>query len=126
MRPDRRHAHRHRHHPPGGRPSEHRPTLRPRCQPDQPQPAPLHALRRRPRRIHRHLAHRHGQGLFGGTNDTTGLTHLGARVYEPATGRFISVDPLLDPADPQQLNGYSYANNNPAEAAPAETTHRQA
>ncbi|MCD1573379.1 RHS repeat-associated core domain-containing protein, partial [Agromyces mediolanus] len=28
-------------------------------------------------------------------------------------GRFLSVDPLLDLADPQQWNGYAYANNNP-------------
>ncbi|MEW2381386.1 toxin C-terminal domain-containing protein [Micromonospora sp. NPDC047707] len=54
------------------------------------------------------------RGFVGGTKDaTTGLTHLGAREYDPAAGRFISVDPLIDPADPQQMNGYSYANNNP-------------
>ncbi|MFJ4551544.1 RHS repeat-associated core domain-containing protein [Streptomyces sp. NPDC088817] len=56
------------------------------------------------------------KGFVGGTNDTkaTGLTHLGAREYDPTTGRFISVDPLMDPGDPQTLNGYAYANNNPA------------
>ncbi|XVQ11525.1 RHS repeat-associated core domain-containing protein [Spirillospora sp. CA-255316] len=53
------------------------------------------------------------KGFVGGTNDPTGLTHLGARQYDPDTGRFISVDPLMDPADPQQMNGYTYANNNP-------------
>jgi RHS repeat-associated protein len=53
-------------------------------------------------------------GFLGKPVDaTTGLTHLGARDYDPALGRFTSVDPLLDPADPQQLNGYAYANNNP-------------
>ncbi|GAA4372893.1 RHS repeat-associated core domain-containing protein [Actinomadura verrucosospora] len=57
------------------------------------------------------------KGFVGGTNDNTGLTHLGAREYDPATGRFISVDPLMDPAEPQQLNGYSYANNNPVTSA---------
>jgi RHS repeat-associated protein len=46
-------------------------------------------------------------------NKSTGLTHLGAREYDPDLGRFISVDPLQDLADPQQWNGYSYANNNP-------------
>jgi RHS repeat-associated protein len=54
------------------------------------------------------------KGFVGGTQDTsTGLTHLGAREYDPTTGRFISVDPLMDLADPQQWNGYAYANNNP-------------
>jgi RHS repeat-associated protein len=46
-------------------------------------------------------------------NLLTGLIHLGARDYDPATGRFISVDPELDASDPQQLNGYSYADDNP-------------
>ncbi|MEW9555328.1 RHS repeat-associated core domain-containing protein [Nonomuraea sp. NPDC050783] len=53
------------------------------------------------------------KGFVGGTEDPTGLTHLGAREYDPDTGRFISVDPLMDPDDPQQMNGYTYANNNP-------------
>jgi RHS repeat-associated protein len=53
------------------------------------------------------------KGFVGGTNDNTGLTHLGAREYDPKTGRFISVDPILDPTDPQQMHGYTYANNNP-------------
>ncbi|WP_051366085.1 putative adhesin [Hamadaea tsunoensis] len=53
------------------------------------------------------------KGFVGGTNDNTGLTHLGAREYDPGTGRFISVDPELDTSDPQQLNAYTYSNNNP-------------
>ncbi|GAA0401066.1 hypothetical protein GCM10009541_50230 [Micromonospora gifhornensis] len=53
------------------------------------------------------------KGFVGGTNDDTGLTHLGAREYDPTIGRFASIDPLMDPNDPQQLHGYSYANNNP-------------
>ncbi len=54
------------------------------------------------------------RGFVGGALDaSTGLTHLGAREYDPTTGRFISVDPVMDPADPQQMNGYAYANNNP-------------
>ncbi|MGA5199707.1 RHS repeat-associated core domain-containing protein, partial [Streptomyces exfoliatus] len=55
------------------------------------------------------------KGYVGGTDDTpdTGLTHLGAREYDPETGRFLSVDPVMDPADPQQINGYTYGNNNP-------------
>ncbi|WP_051794241.1 RHS repeat-associated core domain-containing protein [Kibdelosporangium aridum] len=53
-------------------------------------------------------------GFVGGVeDDSTGLTHLGARDYDPSTGRFVSVDPMLDLADAQQLNGYTYSNNNP-------------
>ncbi|MFC9845292.1 ricin-type beta-trefoil lectin domain protein [Streptomyces sp. NPDC127595] len=53
-------------------------------------------------------------GYVGGTDDnTTGLTHLGAREYDPATGRFLSADPVLDLTDPLQANGYTYSNNNP-------------
>lgn len=43
----------------------------------------------------------------------TGLTDLGARKYDPVTGRFASVDPVLDAKNPQQLAGYIYAGNNP-------------
>jgi RHS repeat-associated protein len=43
----------------------------------------------------------------------SGLTQLGARLYDPTTGRFLSADPILDPNNPQQTNGYSYANNSP-------------
>ncbi|MFE0346842.1 polymorphic toxin-type HINT domain-containing protein [Streptomyces griseoluteus] len=54
------------------------------------------------------------RAFVGGTKDTdTGLTHLGAREYDPAIGRFISVDPIMDLSSSQQLNGYTYANNNP-------------
>ncbi|WP_189220855.1 MULTISPECIES: RHS repeat domain-containing protein [Streptomyces] len=55
------------------------------------------------------------KGFVGGTDDSkaTGLTHLGAREYDPTLGRFISVDPIMDLADPQQIHGYTYANNNP-------------
>lgn len=57
------------------------------------------------------------KGFVGGTKDNTGLTHLGAREYDPAIGRFISVDPVLDLADPQQMNGYNYSNNSPVTAS---------
>ncbi|MGW5395431.1 RHS repeat-associated core domain-containing protein [Streptomyces sp. NPDC003952] len=54
------------------------------------------------------------KGFVGGTKDTeTGLTHLGAREYDPTIGRFISVDPIMDLSDAQQLHGYTYSNNNP-------------
>ncbi|KUJ39891.1 hypothetical protein ACZ90_69055, partial [Streptomyces albus subsp. albus] len=55
------------------------------------------------------------KGFVGGTTDTTtGLTHLGAREYDPTIGRFISVDPVMDTSNPQQLHGYAYGNNSPA------------
>jgi RHS repeat-associated protein len=53
------------------------------------------------------------KGYVGGDPDPTGLTHLGAREYDPNLGRFISVDPIQDLADPQQWHGYAYANNTP-------------
>ncbi|GAA3936870.1 RHS repeat-associated core domain-containing protein [Actinoplanes auranticolor] len=53
------------------------------------------------------------KGLVGGTKDNSGLTHLGARMYDPVIGRFVSVDPIVDFNDPQQIQGYSYANNTP-------------
>ncbi|KJS57936.1 RHS repeat-associated core domain-containing protein, partial [Streptomyces rubellomurinus] len=54
------------------------------------------------------------KGFVGGSkDDATGLTSLGARQYDPATGRFISPDPLMDEADPQQWNGYAYSDNDP-------------
>ncbi|WP_406401591.1 RHS repeat-associated core domain-containing protein [Streptomyces sp. NBC_00879] len=54
------------------------------------------------------------KGFVGGTRDAdTGLTHLGAREYDPVVGRFISVDPLMDATDPLQLDGYGYSHNNP-------------
>ncbi|MER5372056.1 polymorphic toxin-type HINT domain-containing protein [Streptomyces sp. NPDC002553] len=54
------------------------------------------------------------KGFLGKTRDTTtGLTHIGAREYDPAIGQFISVDPILAPDAPQSLNGYAYANNTP-------------
>ena len=55
-------------------------------------------------------------------DDNTGLYYAGARYYHPDLGRFTAIDPLqrkptelLDRfgEDPQGLNAYSYANNNP-------------
>ncbi|MDO0935251.1 RHS repeat-associated core domain-containing protein [Streptomyces sp. DG2A-72] len=47
------------------------------------------------------------------TDSTSSLTYVGAREYAPATGRFLSVDLLLDTSDAQSLNGYTYADDNP-------------
>ncbi|MEV6507887.1 RHS repeat-associated core domain-containing protein [Streptomyces sp. NPDC051642] len=55
------------------------------------------------------------RGYLGvGIDDAaTGLTHIGAREYDQASGRFLSADPLIDIADPLQMNGYAYGNNSP-------------
>ncbi|WP_168212021.1 polymorphic toxin-type HINT domain-containing protein [Actinomadura rubteroloni] len=53
------------------------------------------------------------KGFLGAPKDSSGLTHMGAREYDPKLGRFISVDPLFDDKDPQSWNGYSYADNDP-------------
>jgi hypothetical protein len=36
-----------------------------------------------------------------------------AREYDAGNGRFLSVDPVIDSGDPQQMNGYAYSNDNP-------------
>ncbi|MEW2193877.1 polymorphic toxin-type HINT domain-containing protein [Streptomyces microflavus] len=60
------------------------------------------------------------KGFLGKTDDrTTGLTHVGARQYDPAIGQFISADPVLSPGQPQSLNGYAYANNTPVTSSDA-------
>ncbi|WP_405715518.1 hypothetical protein OG264_37805 [Streptomyces xanthophaeus] len=54
------------------------------------------------------------KAFVGGTKDAdTGLTHIGAREYDPSIGRFVSVDPVMNPSSSQQLHGYVYASNNP-------------
>ncbi|MFB7381566.1 polymorphic toxin-type HINT domain-containing protein [Kitasatospora purpeofusca] len=58
------------------------------------------------------------KGFVGGSKDeATGLTNLGARQYDPLRGRFINPDPIIDPGDPQQWNGYAYSNNDPINAS---------
>ncbi|WP_162605275.1 RHS repeat-associated core domain-containing protein [Jiangella ureilytica] len=46
-------------------------------------------------------------------DDATGMIQMGARAYDPTIGRFLSVDPIIDHTNPQQMNGYAYASNNP-------------
>ncbi|MGX6750389.1 polymorphic toxin-type HINT domain-containing protein [Streptomyces xantholiticus] len=53
-------------------------------------------------------------GFLGKTrDDASGYQPLGARLYDPVVGRFLSADPLMDLNDPLQSNGYTYAHNNP-------------
>ncbi|MGW2320177.1 polymorphic toxin-type HINT domain-containing protein [Streptomyces sp. NPDC001680] len=54
------------------------------------------------------------RGFLNAPTDTsTSLTILGARQYDPTTGRFLSLDPLFEATDPQQMAGYAYAADNP-------------
>ena len=48
---------------------------------------------------------------------TTGLDLLGARQYDPANGRFLTVDPVLESGDQRQMNGYSYGADDPINEA---------
>ncbi len=46
--------------------------------------------------------------------DLTGLSYYGARWYNPAVGRFYSVDPVqFKETNPLTFNRYAYGNNNP-------------
>ncbi|MEU9919151.1 ricin-type beta-trefoil lectin domain protein [Streptomyces sp. NPDC051001] len=54
------------------------------------------------------------KGFLGKSADeSTGLTHVGAREYDPGIGQFISVDPLMELDKHQTLSGYTYAAQNP-------------
>ena len=56
------------------------------------------------------------------SDPTSGLDLLGARQYDPVTGRFLSVDPIQENTDQRQLNGYSYAADNPVNGSDATGT----
>ncbi|MEU2306504.1 polymorphic toxin-type HINT domain-containing protein [Streptomyces misionensis] len=48
------------------------------------------------------------------TDNVSGLDLLGARNYDPTQGRFLTVDPVFEAGDPNQMGGYTYAGDNPA------------
>ena len=53
-------------------------------------------------------------GYNGQLRDPSGLLYLRARWYDPATGRFLTRDPLRgDPSAPATLNAFGYAHANP-------------
>ncbi len=56
-----------------------------------------------------------GPGFTGHVQDaTTGLTYMQQRYYDPAIGRFLSVDPITASSiSGSNFNRYWYANNNP-------------
>lgn len=47
------------------------------------------------------------------TDASTGYIQMGARIYNPRHGRFLSVDPVLSHFDTGSLNGYSYTSADP-------------
>ena len=53
-------------------------------------------------------------GFVGRESFLGGMMHMGARFYNPNTGRFLSADSIYDPMHPTQgMNRYSYVSNNP-------------
>ncbi|HVB43992.1 MAG TPA: RHS repeat-associated core domain-containing protein [Streptosporangiaceae bacterium] len=54
-------------------------------------------------------------GFLGKVTDpATGFSLLGPREYDPVTGSFTSLDPVLESGDSRQMGGYAYAADNPA------------
>lgn len=51
------------------------------------------------------------------TDASTGYVQMGARVYNPKNGRFLSVDPVLDANNASTLNGYSYTGGDPIDTS---------
>jgi RHS repeat-associated protein len=63
---------------------------------------------------------RSGRRIWAGhpEQEETGLVQMQARWMDPETGTFLSVDPVVpDARDPQALNAYAYAANNPVSLA---------
>jgi RHS repeat-associated protein len=52
-------------------------------------------------------------GFTGEFTDSTGLLHLRARQYDPATGRFLSTDPLTSSLADPYVGTYVYVRNMP-------------
>ncbi|NYV73416.1 RHS repeat-associated core domain-containing protein [Streptomyces sp. UH6] len=54
------------------------------------------------------------RGFLGkAEDDSTGLSLLGARMYDPVLGRFLSTDPITAHYEPQNVSAYGYSANNP-------------
>jgi RHS repeat-associated protein len=53
--------------------------------------------------------------LGDSTQQATGLTNIGARVYDAVLGAFISVDSNLNTDQPQSMTGYEYSGDNPVD-----------
>jgi RHS repeat-associated protein len=59
------------------------------------------------------LEHSTQQWNGSDTLSAFGLTHLGARLHDPAIGRFLSRDPLIRPRGGTTTNAYAFAHNDP-------------
>lgn len=67
-------------------------------------------------RVNQSAASANNHVWFAGRShdDSTGLSYMGARYYDPLIGRFLSMDPMgVDFANLYTFNRYAYANNNP-------------
>ncbi len=53
------------------------------------------------------------RGYLNKPHDPSGDIHLDHRTYNPSLNILTTPDPLLVPTDPQSLNPYAYARNNP-------------
>ncbi len=53
----------------------------------------------------------------GDTLEALGVSKLGARIYDPNIGRFLSRDPLLNPRTAAATNPYAFALNDPVNRA---------
>ncbi|MCV6606452.1 MAG: RHS repeat-associated core domain-containing protein, partial [Porticoccaceae bacterium] len=62
--------------------------------------------------------HKIARGFTGHEHlDKTGFIHMNGRVYDPALGRFLSPDPIVQaPTNSQSWNRYAYTFNNPLNA----------
>lgn len=58
-------------------------------------------------------AHTSSQWNGGDALSDLGLVHIGARVYDPVIGRFLSRDPLVVPRSAAAMNPYAFAANDP-------------
>lgn len=54
-----------------------------------------------------------GRGYLNKTHDPNGEIRLDHRAYQPGLNVLTTPDPLMTPYDPQGLNPYAYARNNP-------------